>query len=489
MSQYWPQAVVIFRAVFENKNLTIEQQKQIQAYLQSGGQIVLGQPIPNITADPAYDMNIQCQKVRVNINDYTVADTFSLEVDYKNFPLDPRTLKSLGVSIYIQDVGELFRPPPNNALHKIHPSEDNVVLEGFVDTDTIDFDDTNRVIKMEGRDLTGLFLDTPWNLAPVPLSTPLDQLFSQIVKSLINTQKIEVINNSGVNPLPTLGALGPEFSSLANLKNVKKDESYWETMQDLASRAGLIIHMNIDKLIITKPRNLYTADPTKIVHMIYGQNLKSLEFKRKLGRLKGFNVIVRSFDDKTVNVAKIPEESTPDWAAATGVTLKRVQIPQFNASGAPQAPQDAPFFSFKVPNIADKSHLILVGEKIFEEISRQQIDGQFKTKEMLAPTQDQIGTTFDLTKLDIGTPVKIEIDQDDLRELNRLTAIEDKVHYLIIRGYPPTMARVFAETMSKFHTTFYTKSFEMSIDNEQGWDLKVDFVNFIEDINVILGNG
>lgn len=487
MSQYWPQSVVLFRAVFENQALSQQQQKEANAFLQSGGQIELGKTIPNITADPAFDMNIQCQRVTVSINDYTVADTFSLEIDYKNFPLDPRTLKSLAVTIYMQDVGEIFRPPPNNGLHKMQPTEDTVVLIGFVDTDTISFDDTNRVVKMEGRDLTGLFLDTPWNLGPVPLSTPLDALYAQITQSLINTQKIKVINNSGVNPLPTLGALSPEFGNLANMKNVKKDESYWETMQDLAARAGLIIHMSLDKLIITKPRNLYTTDPSKITHFIYGKNLKSLEFKRKLGRLKGFNVIVRSFDDKNVVIAKVPEEATPAWSAATGIPVKRIQIPQFNSQGAPQAPQDAPFFSFRLPNISDHAHLVEVAQKIFEEISRQQLDGTFRTKEMVAPTMDNIGTTFDLTKLDVGTPVTLEVDHGDLAGIKRLSSTSEKAHYLIQKGYPPTMAKIFAETLGKFSTTFYTKSFEMSIDRETGWELKVDFVNFIEKVNVILG--
>jgi hypothetical protein len=486
MSQYYPQAAVILRATWENFGLNLQQQKEINGYLQQGGQISLGKPLPPVTPDPTSDMPILCERLTVNINDYTTADTFSCEVDYKNFPLDPRNLKALGISIYMQDMKEIFRPPPDNGLHKIQPSQSNVVFEGFVDTDTINFDETNRVVKFEGRDLTALFLDSSWNLGPVPLSTPLDVLYQQIIGSLRNTASIKISNISGVNPLPTLGLLSPEFGSLANLKNAKKDETYWEVMQDLAARAGLIIYMNIDTLVITKPRNLYTTDPAKIVHFIFGKNIKTLEFKRKLGRLKGFNVIVRSFNDKVTNSAKIPEEATADWAASIGLPAKRVQIPQFDAQGGPLAPQDAPFFSFRVPNLQNKDALIAIGEKVFEEISRQQLDGRFTTREMLAPT-DQLGTTFDMTKLNIGTPIKIEIDQGDLAGLARLSSVGAKTQYLKARGYSPVIAKIFAETMGKFHTIFYTKSFEISFDRDNAWDLKVDFVNFIENISVVLG--
>lgn len=486
MSQYWPQAAVILRATWENFGLNIKQQKEINSYLQQGGKVGIGQPLPPVSTDPTNDMPILAERVTINVNDYTTADTFSCEIDYKNFPLDPRNLKALGISIYMQDMKELFRPFPDNGLHKIQANRDNVVFEGFVDTDTMSFDETNRVVKFEGRDLTSLFLDTPWNLGPVPLTTPLDTLFLQIIKSLRNTEAITIDNRSGLNPLPTLAAISPEFGALANLKNAKKDETYWEVMQDLAARAGLIIFMDIDKLVIMKPRNLYTTDPTKIAHFVFGKNIKSMEMKRKLGRLKGFNVIVRSFNDKVTNSAKIPEEASDDFINSIGIPKKRVQIPQFNAQGGPLPPIDAPFFSFKVPNIQDKDALIRIGEKVFEEISRQQLDGRFSTREMVAPT-DKLGVTFDMTKLSIGTPIKIEIDQGDLEGLSRISSPGAKATYLIKRGYNPTLARIFAETMSKFSTTFYTKSYEINFDRDNAWELKVEFVNFIEKINLVLG--
>jgi hypothetical protein len=65
-----------------------------------------------------------------------------------------------------------------------------------------------------------------------------------------------------------------------------KKDKYWEVIQDLVGKAALVAYIELDELIIAKPRALYEGTNAK--QFIYGKNLKSLEFKRKLGRVKGF---------------------------------------------------------------------------------------------------------------------------------------------------------------------------------------------------------
>lgn len=426
-----------------------------------------------------YILDAVPRRVTVNVNDYTTADTFECEIDYKSFPFDPRTIRACGISIFMEDQGSLIDEAGNQKV--IKPSTSNVLFQGFVDDETIDFDDERRTVKFEGRDFTGILIDAKY-LAGNPIDTgiPLDQLFTQMLASLPAAIELKIDNRTG-GTLPTLKQFYPAFGApLAGMRNTGRDDTYWEIMQDLAAHAGVIIYVEIDKLVISKPRVLY--DKNKAKQFIYGYNVKNLSFKRKLGRHKGFNVIVRCLDvlSKQVIDAKLPEEGTDSWSKATGIPNKQVLVPVLGVNNTPQKNQNqlAPYMAFRVTNVVDKPHLIEVGEKIFEELSRQQLEGQFETHEMVV--RDKQGAIFDLTKLRIGTAVAVEIDSTDLYNISRFGTVNKRVQFLMARGYPSTFAHTFAKVMGSYTPVFYTKAVTFSLDNDSGFKLKVDFLNFID---------
>ena len=98
MSFYYPQAAIILRVLWEDFNL--ENDKELKK---------------------VYTIPILARSMSVKINDYTKADTFTAEIDYKNFPFDPRTIRSLGVSIFVQNMEKVFRN--DNQLNLLEPSE------------------------------------------------------------------------------------------------------------------------------------------------------------------------------------------------------------------------------------------------------------------------------------------------------------------------------------------------------------------------------
>lgn len=454
MSYYYPQAVMTLRVIWEDFDLKSD------ASLQK-----------------VYTLPIIARRITVNFNDYTTADTFDCEIEYKNFPFDPRCIRSCGVTIHMQDMKTIFRD--DNALNIIEPSDANTIFQGFVDEESLKFDDDKRVVRFEGRDFTALLIDAKYlEGKPLDQGQPLDVLLAGLLTTLKSVQQLKVDNRTG-KTLPALKQFYPDFGSpLAGQKNTGRDDTYWEIIQDLSARAGLIAYVELDKLVISTPRVLYNKSNAK--QFVYGTNIKNLEFKRKLGRQKGFNIIVRCLDlqTKTVIDAKIPEEATDDWCKDTGVSKKRVQVPVIKPDGTQDVPKDAPFMAFRVTNIADKQHLIGVGEKIYEELSRQQIEGSFETHEMETP--DKTGTCFDLTKLRIGTPVAIEIDQGDLAGISRLTSVSQRERFLTDHCYEPVIARAFAKSMGKFMPVFYTKGATFTLDADTGYKLKIDFLNFID---------
>ena len=284
--------------------------------------------------------------------------------------------------------------------------------------------------------------------------------------------------------------------------------------RDLIGRAGLIAYIELDKLVVSKPRVLYSRD--QAVQFIYGMNIKRLELKRKIGRQKNFNIKVLSADieGKQVIEALIPEEATEEWSQSIGIPRERIKIPKSQvksfgkdtvkkgvttavSSGGPRAQakeieeESAPFLVFRIPNIKDKKHLIKIGEGIFEEVGRQQIEGSMDTKEMriLQDTQKNVRQNFNLLKLRNGSPVGIEIKQTDMEAMSRASSNEDRVRYLRSVGYSESSAVGIVEALSlsigKTPMVFYTKAVRFSLD-DQGFDLKLEFVNFIELQNRLL---
>lgn len=450
-----------------------------------------------------YQVQCRPKRVEVNINDYTQADTFNVELDYKNFPFDPRAIRALGVTVHMEDTqGEII------------PSPQNTIFQGFADEDSIDLDDNNRIVKFEGRDFTSLLIDAPYPKSnTISMTTPLETLLQQIVSSLPATVDLKVENRTN-EPLPTIAQFAPDFSALGGQKNVKKDDTYWDVVQDLLNRAGLIGYIELDKLIVSKPRVLYSRD--QAVQFIYGKNLKKLEFKRKLGRQKNFNIKVLSLDieGKQVIQALIPEEATEDWSTSIGIPRTRIKIPRNEvksygkdtvkkgvttavSSGSPRAQahaseeDDAPFLTFRLPNIKNKPQLIKIGESVFEEVGRQQIEGSMMTREMrlLQDIQNNQRKDFNLLKIRNGSPVGIDIQQVDMIAMSRAASNEDRVRYLRSVGYAENSAVGIVEALAlstgKTPMVFYTKSVQFSLD-EQGFEMKIDFVNFIELQNRLL---
>lgn len=477
-SIYYPKAAATLRIIFED--------------FQQGS---------NAKLSKTYVVECRPKKVDVNINDYTQADTFNMELDYKSFPFDPRAIRALGVTIHMEDTNDVIKP-----------TAANVVFQGFADEETITLDDDSRTVAFEGRDFTSCLIDAPFPKgSPIPLTTPLEQLLKDLVTAVPATVDLKVENRTE-QELPTLAQFSPDFNSLSGQKNVRRDDTYWDVIQDLVGRAGLIAYIELDKLVISRPRVLYSR--AQAIQFIYGKNLKKLEFKRKLGRQKNFNIKVVSLDiqSKQVIQALIPEEATEEWSQSIGVPRARIKIPKNQVksfgkdtkktgvttatnAGTPRATpdeqEDAPFLSFRIPKIKNKQQLVKIGEGIFEEIGRQQIDGSMETLEMRQFLDDGKSqrTTFNLLKVRNGTPVGVEIVQTDMVAMSRIRSTEDRVRYLVSQGYPPNSAvgivEALAISVGKTPMVFYTKAARFSL-SDQGFNMNLEFVNFIELQNRLL---
>ncbi len=275
MAVYYPQGVLVLRVLLEDFSTK------------------------SVRLQTPLSWTVLAKSIDVNLNSYNEADTFSATIDYKNLPFDPRIIRSLGVSIHIENKKAIFSQDKSGKLSDIKPTRDNLVFQGFADSDKISLDDSSRTVTIEGRDFTALLIDREYLGEPIVLTKPVDQVIRNLLDELPQTKvdpsdpaqglAIELLGITS-SDLPTIADLTTGKGELEGAKNGRKKRSYWDKIQEIINDSGLIAYVSLDRLVITKPRNLYDRSKSKV--FVFGRNLKSLEFERKLCRQKGFNVRV-----------------------------------------------------------------------------------------------------------------------------------------------------------------------------------------------------
>jgi hypothetical protein len=455
MTIYYPQACVVLKIMWEDFKT---------------GDAALQAP---------YTLQVLPKRVQVNINSYREADTFEMEIDYRNFPFDPRLIRNAVVSIHIENMASLTQ---DNDFLRISPKDPegnpshNRVFLGFVDDAEINMDGSRRNVVLKGRDYTSIYIDAPWAGEILDLGKPVDQILRDIIGKLKATGDITLDDRTG-SPLnlPNLGKFAPDLGEYSSKRGARKKESFWGVMQDIADRAGLILYMELDKLVLTLPNVLYSSETA--TQFIWGHNLSRLSMKRRVGRIKGFNIRIRSVVDKDVITVDIPFHSKKLPGAGDNI-----YTPKLDANGNPIKGDEtvAPFITFSVPNIASRDHLITYGERIFEETGRQQLEGSLTTKDMESFAGTEEKTKVDLTKLRNGAAIRLEINPRDMAAMRRLTTTQAREQYLVLHNYDQSVAAVIARNFGRFDTALYLREARMSFSSDDGWQLEIGWINRIE---------
>ncbi len=464
------------------------------------GALVLVVTWENFEGDPETTrqstLSVLAKDFTVELNSYEEADTFNATLDYKSFPFDPRTIRAIQVTVCMDNMGSNYNSE-TGLRQVIIPQKENIIFLGFVDEESISFDDSNQSVSIEGRDYTSLFIDVKRSRPyPLPLKKRIDLIIQDLINEQQSTEKI-ILDLRGLTKtdLPTLSKVASNLNKSTGNKNPKKNETYWDIIKGIVRRSGLITYIDRDKLVLTKPQNIY--DKNKKIQMIYGYNLKGLDFKRKIGRRKAQNVRVYSaLPERKGKVSiMIPRDAiSKDFIDKFG--NREITVEQYDSEGKKiEKPKKAEVLSFSVPDVMSKRHLIKIGEGIFENISRQQLEGRMATKDMLfvqkkeaiRPDTKPEFDTVDFKNFRVGTGVEILIEKDDLEKIKSTKAIEDRIIYLLEKGYPTEVATEFANSLSKPKYLFYTKAVKFSLSESDGFSIDIDFINFIELDNKIFG--
>ncbi len=203
--------------------------------------------------------------------------TFNLTFDYRDLPIDPRLVRSVGIEIYLDSVkasdfatgvveqsserGRASVIEPWRRISAVTPTPKNLVLKGLVDSWHVNHTSSGSIATLEGRDLTGLFLDTPLTptlVQSIRLDQPIDVVIRNIVTQIGGwNQHLEVIAADATQwPGGSVPYLANDSRlNLAELDAAKAASKHKQKQQPRPRRSAKFN---------SKPRRSTGADPDKL---------------------------------------------------------------------------------------------------------------------------------------------------------------------------------------------------------------------------------
>ncbi len=507
--------------------------------------------------------NILPKTASVDLSGYRQAGKWALDFDYRNFPIDPRLCRAVLVEIHLgcvqaQDFSDgMARTKPTGGRKSVLETrnvsgamrEETLAIMGLADTIHSAWSDKGAMVHMEGRDLRGIMLDAgarPDVLAKLKLDQPINLVVAQILALHPFGIGITVSVNDddwpgGTIPSPAdaqgltrvnRGAFGtvPGMQPRADPSQL----SVWDIITNYCTVVGAVPYFIGQVLHVRPARSLYSrfkldargnpAVPTpfqggqvRTVHtqagtekltirrLVFGGDVTSLEFERKLGGVKVPQVEIVSHNTSSTKrglgrllIARFPPDPLVDSGdpAAVDETSSPTSDATTEAakvtSVAPGGQTHKQIIRLSFPGIQSQERLNRIARDLWEEIGRGEMGGKVSTKNL---------TTFggtnqdpDLLSIRPGDPIEIVFDSRSLKSAPPLShevadhnrrSFEDEVSFIAQRlGGDRNLARVLVATarnqVQELQSFFRVNNVHFGWDSENGVEVQFDYQNFLE---------
>ncbi len=384
-------------------------------------------------------------------NGHREADAFKLEVDYRDFPFDPRTLRSVRIEIFAGDVGDPKVRLPIDAQRFRR-------FSGYADEPEAHLEEGGETVRMQGRDYTGIFLDFRWPGTTIDITRPLSRIVDEIVATVPGADGILRPAFDGANEI-----LSKRIGK--TLWTPQNNDDAWTILVGLCAIVGLLPVIELDRLLILTPGQ-FGANRTSFV---YGRNVSKLAYKRKLHEARTAQVKVVSWDpcDRVSREAIFPKEPI--------ILRQRVST---KGKVTKEAAPIIPFFvegPYKIPELEK------IAQSIYERSARNQIEGSLTTRDM---DDGAVGVGADVLALANGDRLDIRLGKQDPSDIMGLSEAEAVAFLTRGRnGLLPAVARALVRSWKQAEslaTTFYVKTARHRWDRDQGYALDANFINFVD---------
>lgn len=455
----------------------------------------------------------------VERNDIRTADTASLDLDFRDLPVDPRAVRSVFVEIVMGAVSDsdyavgldgLLRPVGfgfGMPFSVVPRSEDqDLVAEGttrfvgFVDTWNVTHNDAGDTVSLTCRDMSSLLIDTPLGTERINLDLPLDRAIQELMEVSVATRGIRVFVGSPgapeVAPIPSR-SISRALKGRRGRRSKKgkaggERASLWDHITDTCIQIGLVPIFQGYTLFLMRPRTFW-AGRTQAARFIYGRDVESFEINRKLAGVAQPTLEVRCYDP-TIGRTLWARAPTKPGLRASGI-LGQTDPPK-NARAARVQPSGKASDTIEVrtvDGITDVVVLEQIAESLFEQIGRQEIEGSVETIELTS------SNGFDLLNLQSGDAVEILVGRpnefvgqgnldnsteggtlNNLQELHEMS-IARRAQFLEALGWDAVTAQRLSAAQERVDlaATFRVKMARVSWSAEGGLKIAIDFVNFL----------
>lgn len=470
------------------------------------GRVVLGGIVP--------------RSVQIERNGLRSADTATVVLNHTDAPFDPRLIRGAAIEITLGIVEpDQFaagvagaRRSDGTLVSMVERSRELAGPEGrtanttrfigWVDDWQIMLDGKEGdTISLECRDLSALFFDTQLATGDgVDLTRPIDAGVQDFLGGYVELEGINVVwgRPGALNPgtAPTPGDAVPITSRPGGGDGARarrtgdQQQNLWDHITEVTARVGLVPVLYDYELHIVEPRTYFTGSDVAR-RMVYGRNLRHLEFTRKLGGVRVPTIEVRCYD---------PTIGRTRWARYPGSDAG-VNAGVFGETDPPRAPRRAnvPTVSghnpteriqtYLVTGVNDGAVLYRVARNLFEQIGRQEIEGNLETDDVQS-VEPSDGAPADVLSLDTGDAVELLVSGGpNVPDASGMTAAQIQAlsrdarsEYLQRIGWSEQVADRFAELQDATanQTVFRVQNVRLSWDQAQGFTATVDFINFIE---------
>lgn len=466
---------------------------------------------PEALSGPASDPRVVLtgilpSSVEIVRNGLTTADTATIELAHSDAPFDPRAIRSAAVEIVVGTVDAVAYAAGMSGATRDDGSALSVVgrigegeappgvtrFVGVVDTWAVSLADDDR-ITLTCRDLTSLLLDEPLPRgAGVDLTQPLDRGVRDFLEAFPALRGFTVA--FGVDDEPAIvpaDALPSSRRTGAGGRRARRqpraaEMKVWDYLSDLAVSLGLVATLEDYTIRFIRPRTFY-ASRARARRFVYGRNLASLDFERKLGGVKTPTVEVRSFDP-VLGRTRWARYPTRDGAASSGVFPTSPPRPSRANNVQPSgAGQEDKIQTFPISGFSDPTSLEAAAESIWQQLARQELEGTFETEDVSSYESEEPG---DLLELRAGDAVELLVASQDAQDVREQLvsagilaglSVAARARYLERLGYRQSVARALAqiqETAAQF-TTFRVDTATIRFGQDEGIAITVEFRNFL----------
>jgi len=404
----------------------------------------------------AIDWMVTPRRAQLERNDIHTADKLTLDVDFRQYPFDPRMIRAASVAYYAWD---RMGPPP------VGPVRETLRFLGVVDEPQLVMGEDSHAT-LECRDYTAVLLGKKATAAMrVELGRSLGDILRDLLATLPGEQAmlLKPVVQNGDTGWPVVSAGGRRGARLF----VEPKDTLWAVIRRVVQMVGLVCWIDLDLLVVSTPRNITST--TRPARFSFGRNLSDLRLRRNPQNLTK-PVALTQFDTLT---GTRTQAVYPPGAGTRGAGRQRAHA-AITASGQGVATgEDATPEEFNVTGSLSAEALLHDAERIYRDRAVFEVEGSFTTHEMRVGAYDLLAAkTTDAIEAVVDEQVRTIVTRSGVDRILSELALRDL-------GYPPEVARALVrgwEALDRVRVPFVVRKAALQID-DSGFQADIDFQN------------